>query len=1156
MDTGHKDDADLRDSVGNDEDLFSKHPDLLDIQKKHQENEDFKAWEDEFGEGSKEDFKAWENELKASGGSTKEALGDKELEDAEEDESGSDDDDGDVDESRALQPYTASDKDYYNPGSERKGSGSLLKSARSKTLAITGILGILMAFGSIFGFLNTFRLKHLLENINFHAFNRYNASVAARSDKWNKAYLKVRMMEWEGKAGSVDGNGNAFFRANKVDTNNPFKDWYRTMRTSSFEDDMLKNQGIRFTSSIDKDGKLRPAVINIKGHEDIIINPGNGTTGVSISSLDGAGLDKVANNLDGDLKHIFEDGTGGNKAARLAIRDAVDKETHKWQVIKRRHTRKAIANMTGVRDWRFFDKTRTKIDNKKAEFQKKMINKVFPKENSRAGAFLECVLGLGGCSRSTDAANPENKTASFDPNSKAPPEAGNLVQDINPDGSLKVDASGNPIYKAADGSINKAADSAATTAASDLADVAIKDGTALTEKELDKGILEQITKKFTENFGGDTPIGKVKKVLDWLSKFNGNLKKGPNGRSKIGDAIYLARLTGSLMLAYTTVSTIADQMQSGDVDPDQLNAAMQYFDGASNSEGFNYIFNNQTFPKGMKQTRTNADGTTEQVDKCSTGEQFSKDDLVPFCDNLKPNGGSRLSGLEGAWNTFVSGSPIGSILDAYTKFKESTIGSIFTKISNAFGDVVGAVLTPVLKALGITGLISDLAAWLSSRVLTWVGVKPCMTGTEGSGAMAVNCLVGGASGAAESAARTAGGVLSFAGSTAYDYSAKLAVNYNNDTYSSMGTYDKYFAMDNQFSLASNLAFNLSLNNNPFTTLGNMFSVNKNFGKGLGGIASIFSGKALAASPNDGFRDTATFSGVDTYAIPQQCIENDPLDPNYLQNASNNSNISHDLNTLGNTDTYNTALYSKISDSSSEQDLNNITGTYNCVALDNVVRGGLGYTYGYSADNGYNSAGQNESATTNSPGSTQGGKGGALPDYAVTAPCPSDPDITPAGPGSAQRNGGTVNFTLCKVLNDVTVNTVYAKNFLGLLKDAKTAGIALTGGGGSYLPYTGALARWSDRCGSLPIDSGYQAPPCTGARIAPPGKSNHELGLAVDLNCNGGLLGGGTKTRATFNTADPCVAWVIQNSPKYGLFLQCEGTTGDNCESWHISPTGG
>lgn len=206
-------------------------------------------------------------------------------------------------------------------------------------------------------------------------------------------------------------------------------------------------------------------------------------------------------------------------------------------------------------------------------------------------------------------------------------------------------------------------------------------------------------------------------------------------------------------------------------------------------------------------------------------------------------------------------------------------------------------------------------------------------------------------------------------------------------------------------------------------------------------------------------------------------------------------------------------------------------------------------------------GDTTAPTTGTGGTPGAATSGDLPEFVSTAPCPSTPGITDAGTGSAMRDGVTVQFKLCSVLGTATVNTVYATNFLNLFNGARAAGFDLTGAGGSYASIDSAMNRWTTRCGSRPVSAGYAKPPCVGAQIAPPGKSNHEIGLAIDLHCGGRLLGGGTQTRAAYKRDDPCVNWVVTNSPQLGLILQCErvrndGTQSDNCESWHISPTGG
>lgn len=185
----------------------------------------------------------------------------------------------------------------------------------------------------------------------------------------------------------------------------------------------------------------------------------------------------------------------------------------------------------------------------------------------------------------------------------------------------------------------------------------------------------------------------------------------------------------------------------------------------------------------------------------------------------------------------------------------------------------------------------------------------------------------------------------------------------------------------------------------------------------------------------------------------------------------------------------------------------------------------------------------------------------LPDYTTTAACPSSPGISDAGIFEVVVGSEIKTFRGCKVTGGGIFNTVYADNFNTMFVEAAKAGFNLTAGGGSYLSPSGAIARWQDRCGDRPYELGFANPPCNSVQTAPPGRSNHEKGLAADLHCpNGSLLGGGTTTRAALRKNDPCLKWVLDNSPTWGLIHQCarvraDGTQSDSCESWHISPNG-
>jgi hypothetical protein len=1068
--------------------------------------------------------------------------------------------------------------DYY-----KKGLDATVKyfggSTRKKLLLASGIVGLVLGMGGFLGFLNTFRLKSFMENVNFHAFSRYNAAIDRRSDAWSRAYFKTRMLEWGDGERKADADGNTFFRSNKVDTNHPFTDWYRTMRTSKFEQNLLEKHGIRFTSVVDGDGNVRPGRIDIRGRTVDIIPDGLGSGDfVAIDDLiannrTAGGLDALIGDIDGKVTATYDN----DRDARKAIKKAVDLETKRWQVIQRRHHRKAIANMTGVRDWRFFDKTRTNVENKKAEFQKKMITKVFP-QDGRSQTFLLCVLGLGGCVANTDPNNPDNRRGTGSGLPADRPENDNDPVDSDGDGTTD---SFNPV----DGSDYDGAGRLAREGAEEIAEEAVEGGAELSEKRFRKELIERITKQFTGSLGGGGP-GAIKKILDWALKFETNLSKNPNtGRSKIGDSVYQARFV-SAVLAFSTVMIVADQMQSGEVDPDQLDAAMEYMNGLGQSEAVNYLATGEEFPANVGQTRgvvadggqsvldqlftatamaQGEGGDAELVDKCKTGEPFDKDDVVPFCEGLKANGGSRITGLEDAWNKYVTDSPLGAIISGYRELKDNAITGFFMNIVDALGDVAAKVITPILEATGLANVIGDVAGWLAERVLSWIGVMPCITGTEEVGGMAANCALAGATGTAEAATRAAGGVLSVVGSSTYEYSRQLAVEYMDEQRDFMSTTERYFSLDSPQSYASQFLGKMSQDTSVegFASLLGVKSI-------LASTSSLFSnlmsGKALAAEGEGQYRDTTIFSGVDRYGIARECIELDPLDPDYLIKSTNNPALTPNMATLGNDEAYSAALYAENGDSLDEGELQRISQTYNCVALDNVVKGGLGYVNGYAEDNGYESSGDSATGAGGAGTPTAGGAGGVAADPIMrdaTEPCPSDPDVTDQGVTTGLRNGVQYSFRLCRIMGMAQVNVMFADSFLQLFRGARNAGLDLGAGGGSFLSSSGAIQRWSERCGSHPASEGWDSPPCVGNRAAPPGRSYHEVGLAVDLTCNGASLGGGTTTRDTFNPNAPCMQHVIQNSPALGLFLQCEGRTPDGrwrvetgCESWHISPTGG
>lgn len=293
---------------------------------------------------------------------------------------------------------------------------NLPKNVRNKIaigLASATIAGAVAIFGGLFSFLNVFKLDHFLQNVEKRGYMRYQVDLDGRSTKWIQAYLQLRMGEIDDPDpnANIGDRDNLLFRSNRVDNNNPARDWYRTLRTSKFEQEVFEKHGIKFTSVAVKqpDGsvRLRSGMIQLSDRQLTFDVSGGELSALSegdVNRLNGRIQDFI------DITVFGEDGVGGDREARREIKNIVNQETRSWQVIKRYHLRKDIQNMTGVRNWRFFEKTRDKVSEKKIAVRNKIILNSLP-EDTKSGKFARCIFGLE-CPSSSDPANPSNRASS------------------------------------------------------------------------------------------------------------------------------------------------------------------------------------------------------------------------------------------------------------------------------------------------------------------------------------------------------------------------------------------------------------------------------------------------------------------------------------------------------------------------------------------------------------------------------------------------------------------------------------------------------------------------------------------------------------------------------------------------------------------------
>ena len=970
-------------------------------------------------------------------------------------------------------------------------------------ISLIGVVGATLL--GILGFFRTFTLEHLMANVNQETFIRFNASFDRRSDRWFRSYLQLRLGEIEG---NTDPNqNNLFFRANRVDTNNPGTDWYRTMRASRFEKELFDKHGIKFTSIVEVDPnnpngppKIRSGLIQlvtIDGQGSGFSLSAEGIDVNKIRSNDLGELNKLGDRLDTHVRtKVFEN----DKVGRKEIKRIVRENTHALSFRKRRHVRKDISNMTGVRDWRFFDKTRTKVENKKAEFASKLIKKVLPAD-SKSLKLFECFLALSGssCPAATDPNHADNRNAGGDfSDTKRDDDTRTVTETKDGETTTRTEV--------VDGTdtnriVKEATEELTSEAAENLTDESIE------------GAGKKIAKKIVSDILGKGNL--VISVLDKLRAINNLFKTDSNGQSKVDKLIRVARVT-SAMTASAAFLTMADQAKSGEADPAQIGAAVEYLEGFENSEAY------QTAIAKQPPNVVSAQGGGN----CESTSEFKKGDYVPLCDFQKPNGGNRTSGFQDGWNSFISNGPIGVILDAYDALRDNPFTNFISGMSDK---IIGTVIGPLLSATGAEDVVGKFVGFLSEKVSKWAGVLPCADGSEATGGLPMNCILIGASATAEAASRASGAVLSVAGTAQYDYNNKLAANYRTEEIKDKSTFERYFALSNNNSMASKLLF-VSINQKPA-------SFTRNFD-----LFSTLSNRTFAANE----LDIAEFTGNERYDIPQECQDLDPFDPNYLSKATNApGDVPRTWEVMGDQAMFYDKVYEAVGGDEARA-----KGIYNCALFDKRVRGSLGAKYGYEGDDGYP-----ESAGSSAPSGT--GVSGTIVGDPYT-----DSSGVPCAAGTLElglpyfdgyRNGQKFTVRLCQLPNMrssgdadnpgsqfttrgasgfAIVNSRVSGAWFKLIEDAKKAGISFSANSSfRSMPHQQALCAKNTKC----ANGDY-------SKVARPGNSSHQAGVAIDFADMDGD-GGSTCASRARRLSDPKWLWLRDNAEKYG-FKQY------SAEAWH------
>lgn len=807
----------------------------------------------------------------------------------------------------------------------------------------------------LLSFLNISKFDFLVSNIDNRVFARFTSVADRRSSKWVQAYVSVRLLEWGDQRGEGAMRNNQLFRSNAVDTNHPFTDWYRTMRTSNFEQELLEKNGIKFVSVADANGQVRPGYINLNGERAIDI-PILNADFEAIGRGDIAAFDRFGQYLDFDT---FDN----DRQARRAIKRVVNDNTRFYQVVERRMYRKAIQNMTGVRSWRFFEDTRNRIDARAINIRNKIITAAIP-ETVTAGKFLRCMMGMATCQKSVDQLHSQYRAATGEiigvDNCDAACEDAKTRSDV-PDYDPNSDPNNPQRSRVPVERPNPDCPPAPPCNLPPITVIEDAPNLELTPRELEvlnfmKGAIGKAA------FTGISLINIIE-LLELLEGVDGALSGG------LTKMVAVARGTQAMGL-YQSSKTARDQVKAGNPNSEELDEYLETYDTVARSEGWTEVMRGEGDPTQLTDNaesrrycgKENQDFIVNPDNAKAASEQFHY-----LCDDKQIGGGSRAASISGAY-TRIFQPILGPITDAYGGLKSAEGGilgraiafgySIWETVANAVANAFIAIIRFVGWGESLKKVEVAMES-LVAKIAGFLGAGPILSEQEPVGVL-MNWMIQGGAFTAETVSRTLGALATT--TTTRSSTQAIVAQYQNSKLEDASLSERYLSTTNPESLASQ-GFYKASELGQSGIVAKLFDVKGVLKQITSNITSLFD-RSAGAQDFDGY-EGADFAGIQTYDFPEECINLNPL----LTGPTNATNIFSVFNQFGiegslsdwgataqeqwavvnSTEKFYDYLYGKVADRDDPDEVTLLV--YNCNLLDTSIRGGLGYLYGYKNDNG-------------------------------------------------------------------------------------------------------------------------------------------------------------------------------------------------------------
>ena len=146
------------------------------------------------------------------------------------------------------------------------------------------------------------------------------------------------------------------------------------------------------------------------------------------------------------------------------------------------------------------------------------------------------------------------------------------------------------------------------------------------------------------------------------------------------------------------------------------------------------------------------------------------------------------------------------------------------------------------------------------------------------------------------------------------------------------------------------------------------------------------------------------------------------------------------------------------------------------------------------------------------------------------PCAAGTD---EGVQTGYQKGAPVQIRICTVAGGFDVNSQISGNVQSMVETAAAAGVNMSG----------------DSFRSMSEQQGLYAAVGSGT-AATPGNSRHQMGFALDINCDGELI-----PRRVAPGTNRCYDWLVANAGRYGLIEYGKGNRSAKYEAWHWSVDG-